>query len=163
MRIYTVKLLDPKLSILFLPPNMRVSKVLFRVNALTDSAERVFPSAQWTPAAQDPAKLVLEPTGGTTPWLTVDPSSVPRSSNQDSISQNCKPIDLTLLPGEVLYLPALWFHAVSQTPNLDGVCIAVNYWYDMDFSGPLYPMFNFLRHCTMIEEGRSEEIVLDVD
>lgn len=68
---------------------------------------------------------------------------------------------MTLQPGEVLYLPSLWFHSVFQTPNAEGLCVAVNYWYDMDFTGPVYPLYNFVRHSTMIEEGRPGEITLD--
>jgi hypothetical protein len=41
--------------------------------------------------------------------------------------------------------------------------MAVNYWYDMDFTTPLYPFFNFLHNTTMIEDGRSEEIQLDTE
>jgi peptidyl-lysine (3S)-dioxygenase / protease len=68
---------------------------------------------------------------------------------------------VTLHPGQVLYLPALWFHAVKQEPNAEGLCVAVNYWYDMDFTGPLYPMFNFLKNSTMVEDGRGHNIRLD--
>lgn len=31
--------------------------------------------------------------------------------------------------GDCLYLPSFWFHHVQQSHK----CIAVNYWYDMDF------------------------------
>lgn len=31
--------------------------------------------------------------------------------------------------GDCLYLPSLWFHHVQQSHK----CIAVNYWYDMEF------------------------------
>ena len=88
------------------------------------------------------------------PWLTVDPRALPKNSP-------CKPLVVTLCPGEVLYLPALWFHSVAQVPDNNGLCIAVNYWYNMDFTGPLYPLFNFLRHITMIEDGRAEDIEHD--
>lgn len=33
-------------------------------------------------------------------------------------------VKCTVLPGEMLYLPALWYHRVSQTKQT----IAVNYW-----------------------------------
>ena len=36
---------------------------------------------------------------------------------------------VTVNEGEMLYLPSLWYHHVSQS---DG-CIAVNYWYDMQY------------------------------
>ncbi|KAK1828273.1 cupin-like domain-containing protein [Podospora conica] len=47
--------------------------------------------------------------------------------------------------GDMLYLPCLWYHKVSQECGDEGICVAVNYWYDMDFAGPLYPFSNFVR------------------
>ena len=38
-------------------------------------------------------------------------------------------------PGDVLYLPATWFHHVAQRNDGEGKVIAVNYWFDMQF-GP---------------------------
>jgi hypothetical protein len=141
---------------------MLVSKVPKSKRILLTRLEKVFPSARWTPL-EDPTQLTIKPVDGTTPWLTVDPSSISESGNEDPLLRSCKPLVVTLLPGEVLYLPALWFHSVSQITNSDGLCIAVNYWYDMDFSAPLYPMFNFIRHSAMIEDGRSDEILLDTE
>jgi hypothetical protein len=156
-------LLDQKRSISSRQPSILVSKAQKLKRTLLTGLERVFPSARWTPSKEDPAQLVIKPLDGTTPWLTIDPSSISESEHQDPILPSCKTLVVTLLPGEVLYLPALWFHAVSQTTNSNGLCIAVNYWYDMDFSAPLYPMFNFIRHSAMIEDGRSDEIVLDTE
>ncbi|KAK3270218.1 hypothetical protein CYMTET_21374 [Cymbomonas tetramitiformis] len=43
-------------------------------------------------------------------------------------------VECTLNPGDVLYLPAMWYHYVRQTPDPDmGVTIAINFWYDMAF------------------------------
>ena len=39
------------------------------------------------------------------------------------------PICCTVRPGEILYIPAMWYHQVSQTT----LTIAVNYWYEMRF------------------------------
>lgn len=36
--------------------------------------------------------------------------------------------------GETLYLPALWYHQVSQTCHKAPYTLAVNYWFDMEFS-----------------------------
>jgi jumonji domain-containing protein 7 len=33
----------------------------------------------------------------------------------------------------MLFLPTLWYHQVEQKSGTDGPCIAVNYWYDMDY------------------------------
>jgi jumonji domain-containing protein 7 len=43
--------------------------------------------------------------------------------------------------GDMLYLPALWFHCVTQTCETVGC----NYWYDMHFDSPQWCYFNFLQ------------------
>jgi len=40
------------------------------------------------------------------------------------------PITATVRAGVLLYLPALWWHAVSQRGGAGGSTIAVNLWYD---------------------------------
>jgi hypothetical protein len=39
------------------------------------------------------------------------------------------PVRCTLLPGEILYIPAMWYHRVSQSC----LTIAVNYWVEQTF------------------------------
>jgi jumonji domain-containing protein 7 len=41
-----------------------------------------------------------------------------------------RPLRATVRAGEVLLLPALWWHAVSQRAGADGSTVAVNYWYE---------------------------------
>lgn len=60
-------------------------------------------------------------------------------------SKYSRPLRLTLEEGDMLYLPALWYHKVSQSCNDEGVCCAVNYWYDLDFSGGFWSTANFVR------------------
>lgn len=44
------------------------------------------------------------------------------------------PIKVEVKAGEMLYLPALWYHQVAQRADEDeGVCVAVNYWYAPSF------------------------------
>jgi len=43
--------------------------------------------------------------------------------------------------GEMLYLPSLWFHRVTQTCETVGI----NWWYDMKFDSPLWCYFHFLQ------------------
>jgi len=52
-------------------------------------------------------------------------------------------VEVRLRPGEMLYLPATWYHRVAQ----EGLTVAVNYWHDMRF-GHGYVHHKFLR-CTM--------------
>jgi jumonji domain-containing protein 7 len=51
------------------------------------------------------------------------------------------PIKVHVKAGEMIYLPALWFHRVTQTCETVGV----NYWYDMRFDSPQWCYFNFLQ------------------
>lgn len=77
------------------------------------------------------------------PFATWDPDSPER--NATAYSSLAKPIRVTLDPGDFLYLPAMWYHKVSQTSSAEGICVAVNYWYDMEFSGPLYCLDTLVR------------------
>jgi jumonji domain-containing protein 7 len=42
---------------------------------------------------------------------------------------NANPMRFRLNAGDVLYLPSFWFHHLQQSHG----CIAVNFWYDMDY------------------------------
>ncbi|KAI0514437.1 phospholipase A2 [Xylaria bambusicola] len=66
-----------------------------------------------------------------------------------SYSHLAEPMRVTLEPGDMLYLPAMWYHKVSQSCSEDGICVAVNYWYDMEFSGPLYSLCSFVRNMNL--------------
>ncbi|KAK4203331.1 cupin-like domain-containing protein [Triangularia verruculosa] len=77
------------------------------------------------------------------PFPTWDPDRP--FENETEYSCLACPVRVTLHQGDMLYLPALWYHKVSQSVDTDGVCVAVNYWYDMDFTGPLYPLSTFVR------------------
>lgn len=61
------------------------------------------------------------------PWIPVDPLD-PDLSMYPAYSQT-RPLHVTVRAGEMLYLPSLWFHHVRQSHG----CIAVNYWYDMEY------------------------------
>ncbi|KAK1754811.1 phospholipase A2 [Echria macrotheca] len=67
------------------------------------------------------------------------------AENATAYSHLAQPMRVTLEPGDMLYLPCMWYHKVSQSCSDEGICVAVNYWYDMDFSGPLYPLCNFVK------------------
>eukprot|EP01117_Protostelium_nocturnum_P017055 TRINITY_DN6878_c0_g1_i1.p1 TRINITY_DN6878_c0_g1~~TRINITY_DN6878_c0_g1_i1.p1 ORF type:complete len:329 (-),score=125.44 TRINITY_DN6878_c0_g1_i1:14-1000(-) len=65
-------------------------------------------------------------------WIPVDPD------NADPIKyplfKHANPIHCTVKAGEVLYLPSLYYHKVAQKGDKEGKTIAINYWYDMQFS-----------------------------
>ncbi|TQS32853.1 hypothetical protein Golomagni_06821 [Golovinomyces magnicellulatus] len=80
------------------------------------------------------------------PFCTWDPDL---KDSTHLFSRLAKPQKVVLDPGDMLYLPAMWYHKVAQSvipEDPDGMVVAVNYWYDMDFSGPLYPFASFLRN-----------------
>eukprot|EP01080_Neovahlkampfia_damariscottae_P011582 gene11582-4826_t len=43
--------------------------------------------------------------------------------------KNAKPLEATINPGEILYLPVSWFHHVKSN---EGENLAINYWYEPD-------------------------------
>ncbi|KAK0670497.1 putative phospholipase [Cercophora samala] len=93
------------------------------------------------------------------PFPTWDPDRP--FQNETEYSCLACPVRVTLHPGDILYLPALWYHKVAQSVDPDdGVCVAVNYWYDMDFTGPLYPLSTFVRSVyrkEMARQGANDE------
>ncbi|KAI1335240.1 phospholipase A2 [Xylariaceae sp. FL0016] len=78
------------------------------------------------------------------PFATWDPDKPDK--NTTSYSHLAEPMRVTLNPGDMLYLPAMWYHKVSQSCSEEGICVAANYWYDMEFSGPLYSLCSFVRN-----------------
>ncbi|KAK1995398.1 phospholipase A2 [Colletotrichum falcatum] len=83
------------------------------------------------------------------PFATWDPD-LPEV-NATPYSHLAEAVRVTLEPGDMLYLPAMWYHKVSQScsEDGDGFVLAVNYWYDMEFSGPLYPLSTFVRSVSL--------------
>lgn len=80
------------------------------------------------------------------PWVVVDPLM------PDYDTYPCyrfaNGFVVTLLPGELLYLPSLWFHHVQQTDDT----IAVNFWYDMDYDIK-YNYYKFVESLIDIENN----------
>ncbi|KAG7464348.1 hypothetical protein JOB18_037318 [Solea senegalensis] len=61
------------------------------------------------------------------PWIPLDP--LDPDLERYPQYQRARPLRCSVKAGEMLYLPSLWFHHVRQTHG----CIAVNFWYDMDY------------------------------
>ncbi|CAH2057184.1 unnamed protein product, partial [Iphiclides podalirius] len=61
------------------------------------------------------------------PWICIDPLK-PNLSQHPTFAK-AHQYRVRLKKGDCLYLPSLWFHHVRQSHG----CIAVNYWYDMEF------------------------------
>ena len=77
------------------------------------------------------------------PVPTWDPDEPEKRTTQ--YSHLAQPIRVTLDEGDMLYLPSLWLHKVSQTAGDEGFACSVNYWYDMSFEGSFWALNGFLR------------------
>ncbi|XP_041975099.1 bifunctional peptidase and (3S)-lysyl hydroxylase Jmjd7 [Aricia agestis] len=64
---------------------------------------------------------------GELPWICIDPLNP--DLNKYPEFEKAHKFKVRVNKGDCLYLPSLWFHRVSQSHG----CIAVNYWYDMEF------------------------------
>lgn len=70
---------------------------------------------------------VADPVSRTLPWIAIDPVHPDLKSFPNFKKAHL--FHVTVEKGDCLYLPSLWFHHVRQSHG----CIAVNYWYDMDY------------------------------
>ncbi|KJX94163.1 jmjc domain-containing protein 7 [Zymoseptoria brevis] len=65
-----------------------------------------------------------------------------RSTRYSKLS---RPLRVTLNEGDMMYLPALWYHKVGQGNGEEGFACSVNYWYDMEFGGGFWASNAFVR------------------
>lgn len=89
------------------------------------------------------------------PFATWDPDNP--MEHATPFSKDSRPLRVTLNEGDMLYLPALWYHKVSQSCNDEGLCCAVNYWYDLDFTGGFWASASFLRGVGLIAQERHQQ------
>ncbi|CAO3650939.1 unnamed protein product [Cunninghamella blakesleeana] len=110
--------------------------ILFPPTEFACLHESIYPTAIYKPS-NDIGKFDIEPLEDNlkVPWIPINPLD-PNSREKYSRFKYAQPITVTISEGEMLYLPALWFHHVLQKG--DKGTIAVNYWYDMEYQNPLY-------------------------
>ncbi|KAH7318767.1 putative phospholipase [Stachybotrys elegans] len=116
--------------------------------------EKLLPPATYCRQGQD-LVLCLDENPDPVPFATWDPDQPDK--NRDVLSHLARPLRVTLEPGDMLYLPAMWYHKVTQScaEGDEGFVAAINYWYDMDFAGPLYPLASFARAVHVETNGKS--------
>ncbi|EGX92552.1 pla2g4b, putative [Cordyceps militaris CM01] len=108
--------------------------------------------ATYARGSQGRLSLCLDQDTTPVPFVTWDPDHPDK--NCTPLSRLAKPVRVTLNPGDMLYLPAMWYHKVTQSvmENDDNnFVVAINYWYDMSFNGPLFPTASFLREVTLAQ------------
>ncbi|KAM3083640.1 hypothetical protein ACMFMF_001009 [Clarireedia jacksonii] len=86
------------------------------------------PSATYVRSSCDPSQLSihLDTPPSRIPVATWDPDDP--EQRETPYSHLAQPMRITLGKGDMLYLPALWYHKVGQSCDDDGICVAVNYW-----------------------------------
>ncbi|BFZ15711.1 hypothetical protein BsWGS_18750 [Bradybaena similaris] len=85
------------------------------------------PTAVYKQNANGDFEIIETESGNKISWIAIDPLNP--DLNKFPQYTAARPLTVTVRAGETLYLPSLWFHHVQQSQ----ACIAVNYWYDMDF------------------------------
>ncbi|TIB72840.1 Clavaminate synthase-like protein [Wallemia mellicola] len=86
-------------------------------------------------------EFTVKPSGETISWTPIDPNkSAEENSKHSPTYSKSRCLTVTVDEGDALYLPSGWFHHVSQKGS---PCIAVNYWYDQDYSGEKFVMRQF--------------------
>ena len=93
------------------------------------------------------------------PWVPIDPD-IDRKVLEGShpLYQYARPRKVALSEGQMLYLPAGWYHHVSQrcgkfTDGTKAPCIAVNYWYDQDYEGEKHVMRQLISR--LVQQARN--------
>lgn len=108
--------------------------------------EQILPAATYNPSPslqKEHLKPQLDDPAATIPFATWDPD-VP-NVRATPFSHLVTPMRFTLNPGDMLYLPAMWYHKVQQSCSEEGICVAVNYWYDMEYGGNFWSGTGFVR------------------
>ena len=87
--------------------------------------EKTLPLARYDQSRTDLRHHLVDPQQEV-PVPTWDPD-VPLE-NDNSFSSAAKPLRVTLNEGDMMYLPAMWYHKVSQSCGREGFSCSVNYW-----------------------------------
>ncbi|KAF1826946.1 Clavaminate synthase-like protein [Dissoconium aciculare CBS 342.82] len=93
----------------------------------------------------DATELIACPdeTAEPVPVATWDPDDPEHRPSE--FSRFSRPTHVTLNEGDMMYLPALWYHKVGQSNGKEGFACSVNYWFDMSFDGGFWSTQSFIR------------------
>eukprot|EP00981_Chlorochromonas_danica_P009457 scaffold2708_cov158-Ochromonas_danica.AAC.5 len=86
-------------------------------------------------------------------WIPIDPNDREDCIVRYPRYRYARPLQCTVYPGEVLYLPAMWYHRVSQTMKT----VAVNYWYDMRFDFSIQRLTTLVKGVDPVEDQLLED------
>ncbi|ETI27256.1 hypothetical protein G647_09939 [Cladophialophora carrionii CBS 160.54] len=137
-----------------------------------NSASKAYPLDDNSPSpSPSSASSSVDAHSAKIPWIPIDPfNPPPPSSDTHPYYKYARPLTVTVEEGQILYLPAGWFHHVTQecgqwedraedgNGNLRVVpapCVALNYWFDMDYSGEKHVMREMVGR--LVEKVRRKE------
>lgn len=66
-------------------------------------------------------------------WICVNPD-LDKDLERFNRLKQAQSYHVSIKKEEMLYLPSLWYHQVSQFKGKDPYVLAVNYWFDMQFT-----------------------------
>jgi jumonji domain-containing protein 7 len=90
-------------------------------------AEKELPPASYIRSSNSNLEIQKED-GDKVPFATWDPDSKEDGNVEKVYERFARPVRVTLEKGDMLYLPAMWYHKVSQSCSEEGICCAANYW-----------------------------------
>mmetsp|Transcript_90797 Transcript_90797/g.243167 ORF Transcript_90797/g.243167 Transcript_90797/m.243167 type:complete len:213 (-) Transcript_90797:12-650(-) len=108
--------------------------------------EKQFRSARYVRTADG---FAVEEEDDVVPWIEVDPAAPEQIAAPHF--ERCSPVFVEVREGETLFVPALWYHRVTQSE----VTIAVNRWYDMDFQSPVFFLYQLVRDLAGLGDGEA--------
>lgn len=120
-----------------------------------------------TPASYDTnMNLVIETDSVTAHKVlfpTVDPSD--STTHNDVFRRHALVYRVVLEPGDMLYMPALWYHQVSVTSvgAANGTNVSLNYWYNPAPSSGLWMKWDYIRLTALLLRGYHDENYFDVE
>ncbi|XP_076270258.1 jumonji domain containing 7 isoform X3 [Rhynchophorus ferrugineus] len=105
-----------------------------------------YPVRKYSNVRPDGFDVERVPDQETISWVAVDPLRFDQVRDYPDFFKKARTFEVRVGKGDVLYLPSLWFHHVRQSHG----CIAVNYWYDIDYSNPTFCYYQMLsKMCTI--------------
>jgi len=69
---------------------------------------------------------------------------------QFPLFRRASPVSVDVCAGETLYIPALWYHAVSHPTADEEPAIAVNTWRDMTYLSGAFATYSLLREAALL-------------
>ncbi|KAA8917207.1 hypothetical protein TRICI_000658 [Trichomonascus ciferrii] len=73
---------------------------------------------------------------------------------------HCKVYKVVLEPGDMLYIPSLWYHQV-EIEESSGLCISLNYWYPVSPLAPLWAKWDYIRVTSALLRGYHDNQYFD--